>query len=331
MKRNAMRWLFPAAALLFCAQDAWAICTLWPGFSPITINMVMGSILVPHDAVVGQKLREKDFKINTTGGPLSAVKCPYGGVARGVMKQGQDLNFPGLEKLYSTNVPGIGIRLLRTISEWEKTYYPHVLTLESDSDFDPMAAFRVEVYKTAAVTGSGALAEGTYTEYLIEDGMSVLTTFLSANAITIITPSCTVDTGSRNIPVQFGKVPKSNFKGRGTVTAERDFNITLKCKAGIGVRNTVYLRMDATPDPSNEQGVLRITQAGTATAGGVGIQVTRRIDGKKEPVRFGDEVEVGPSKDGDYVLPYTARYYQTSDEIKAGRADGKATFTLDYK
>ena len=66
----------------------------------------------------------------------------------------------------------------------------------------------------------------------------------------------------------------------------------------------------------------------TTAVPGVGIQV---IDDKKMPVKFGDEAELGPSKDGDYVLPYTARYYQTGDKVTPGRADGTATFTLDYK
>jgi type 1 fimbria pilin len=86
--------------------------------------------------------------------------------------------------------------------------------------------------------------------------------------------------------------------------------------------------MDATQDPSNEQGVLKITQGGTSTATGVGIQV---IDNQSVPVKFGDDALVGTSKDGDYVLPYTARYFQTGDKVTPGRADGTATFTLDYK
>jgi type 1 fimbria pilin len=91
----------------------------------------------------------------------------------------------------------------------------------------------------------------------------------------------------------------------------------------------VLLRMDAVQDPSNEPGVLRITPSGTVlTAEGVGIQI---VDDKQMPVKFGDDAEVGPSKDGSYIVPFTARYYQTGDKIGAGRADGTATFTIMYR
>ncbi|HEX7865944.1 MAG TPA: fimbrial protein [Variovorax sp.] len=329
MRRKIARLAAPAVLLLLGTQAAWADCAMNPAYAEKVIDMVMGTILVPNDSVVGQKLGERTFLLSSAGGNGNNTPwvCNGAGTVQGRMLQGQDLNFPGLDKLYSTNVQGIGIRLLRTITEAQKTYYPHTLT-GSFGAFDPASSFRVEVYKTAATTGSGPLAQGTYTTYSASDGKSVLTTFLSANAITIITPSCTVDVGSRNISVEFGKVPLSGFKGRGTTTADRNFNIKLNCKAGMGVQNTVYLRMDATKDPAGDDGVLRITQGSTGIATGVGIQV---IDGNKTPVKFGDDVLVGPSKDGDYVLPYTARYFQTGNTVTPGRADGTANFTIDYK
>ncbi|SCX74592.1 fimbrial protein [Variovorax sp. EL159] len=329
--RRLARFAVPAAVLWFGAQGAWAAdtgCKMNPNYKEKVIDMVMGTILVPNDAVVGQKLGERDFPLTNSGGSNQPWICATSDTVHGVMLQGQDMNFPGLPKMYSTNVQGIGIRLLRTISSTSKNYYPHDLT-GSFGPFDPAAAFRVEVYKTAATTGSGPLAQGTYTQYYSNsDPRSVLTTFLSANAITIITPSCTVDVGSRNISVQFGKVPQSAFKGKGSTTAERNFNIKLNCKAGVGMANQVYLRMDATKDPGGDDGVLRLTQDGQGVATGVGIQV---IDDKKVPVKYGEAAFVGPSKDGDYVLPFTARYFQTGNAVTPGRANGTANFTIDYK
>ncbi|MGJ7528979.1 fimbrial protein [Variovorax sp. GB1P17] len=332
MGRKLARLTLSAAGLLSGAQGAWAAdtgCKMnTPDYQPLTIDMVMGTILVPNDAVVGQKLGERDFPINPSASK-TPWKCATSDTVNGVMLQGQDMNFPGLEKMYSTNVQGIGIRLLRVISSTTKHYYPHTLT-GSFGPFDPSAKFRVEVYKTAGTTGSGPLAQGTYTRYFSngDPGNSVLTTFLSANAITIITPSCTVDVGSRNISVQFGKVPQSAFKGKGSTAAERNFNIKLNCKAGVGMANQVYLRMDATKDPGGDDGVLRLTQDGQGVATGVGIQV---IDDKKVPVKYGEAAFVGPSKDGDYLLPFTARYYQTGNAVTPGRANGTANFTIDYK
>ena len=129
-----------------------------------------------------------------------------------------------------------------------------------------------------------------------------------------MTPSCTVDTGSRNIVVQLGQVARKGFTGVGSTAGARPFNIQLNCSAGVAASNTIFLRMDATPDPSGQQGVLQVVQ-GAGAATGVGIQV---LDGSSTGVKFGEDALVGPSKDGSYVLPFTARYYQTAPNVTAG-------------
>lgn len=291
--------------------------------------MDMGKVVIPNELPVGAVIARKTFPIPTRGTSEYLFDCTGGGgTLIGVMLQGAPLQSDST--IYSTAVAGIGIRLSRVIDAGLTVNYPHRLWRSAAYIYFALGTqFQVELIKTAVATGNGPLAAGTYTRYYGDgDGISMLTTVLSGNGITIVTPSCSVDLGSRNILVDFGKVPQSNFKGRGTTTIDRQFNIKLNCKAGQNAQNTVNLRMDATPDPSNQQGVLKITQGGTGTATGVGIQV---VGNQSVPVKFGDDVLVGPSKDGDYVLPYTARYYQTGDKVTPGRADGTATFTLDYK
>ena len=39
-------------------------------------------------------------------------------------------------------------------------------------------------------------------------------------------------------------------------------------------------------------------------------------------------MELGPTKNGDYVAPFTARYYQTLPTVTTGQANGMATLTL---
>ncbi|QSI33739.1 fimbrial protein [Variovorax sp. RKNM96] len=325
--RRSVRFAVPALVMLLGAQGAWAACTVTPGYVEKTVNMAMGRVLIPNDAAVGTMFKSQLFPL-----PSSVINKPWtcvgGGNVKGVMLQGTAV--PGYDHVFTTAVPGVGIRLSRYFSDTEVSYYPHDRSTTSDfGDFNAASRFQVELFKIATVTGNGPLAQGTYTQYYsVADSKSVLTTNLLGEGITIITPSCSVDLGSRNILVEFGKVPQSNFKGRGTTTGDRKFNIKLNCKAGQNAQNTVYLRMDATQDPSNEQGVLKITQAGSTTATGVGIQV---VNDKTVPVKFGEEALVGPSMDGSYVLPYTARYFQTGDKVTPGRANGTATFTLDYK
>jgi type 1 fimbria pilin len=314
-------------ALSFGAQ---AECVVTPGYIEKTVNMSMGRVYIPNDLPVGGLIRSQRFPLTFTGNDKPWNCLPSGGLVKGVMLQGTAV--PGYDHVFTTDVPGVGIRLSRYFSASSVAYYPHDLSTTSDfGPFDPGSSFQVELFKVAARTGSGPFAQGTYTRYFStgSDQRSVLTTFLLGEGITIITPTCSVDAGSRNILVDFGKVAKGDFRGKGSTAAERKFSIKLNCQSGLGVQNMVLLRMDAVQDPSNEPGVLRITPSGTVlTAEGVGIQI---VDDKQMPVKFGDDAEVGPSKDGSYIVPFTARYYQTGDKIGAGRADGTATFTIMYR
>lgn len=321
-----------ALSLLCGAQGAWASCVRYPGTLAKSVTMDMGRVLIANDLPVGGTIASREFAIPTRGSAEFVFDCTNrGGTLIGVMLQGSPTESGS--SIYSTAVTGVGIRLSRVIDSALTVTYPHRLARGALSIyFAEGTKFKVELIKTAAVTGNGPLAAGTYTQYYGDgDSVSMLTTVLSGSGTTIITPSCTVDAGSRNIPVNFGKVATSRFNGRTSTAGARDFNIRLNCSAGQNAQNTVQIKMDATADPANVDGVLRLTPAaaGTNTAGGIGIQI---VDAStKAAVKFGDTVDVGPSKDGSYVLPYTARYYQTGNTVTPGQANGTATFTLDYR
>ena len=333
LARRPARLALLALCLLGGVQGAGAACNMVPGFVARTIDMNVGTVLIPQGTAVGAALLvpPRDFPL---GPEADGLQCDAaGGSARGLMLQGTLV--PGYTDVFTTNVTGIGIRLSRFIPGNSTTAditvsYPHTQTFppNATAHFYAGSFFRVELFKIGPVTGNGPLSSGTYTTYSGDDGKSQITTVLSGNGITIITPSCTVDTGSRNISVPLGNVALNRFGGVGTTAGDKPFKIQLNCQPGQNAQNLVYLRMDATQDPgTTAPGVLKIT-GGTDIAGGVGIQV---LDKDAAPVPFGDDVLVGPSKDGAYVLPYTARYYQTGSTVTAGRADGTATFTLNYK
>jgi len=146
--------------------------------------------------------------------------------------------------------------------------------------------------------------------------------------IRILAPSCQVAVDSRNQSVNLGQEFRNRFRGVGSTTASKDFQVVVNCQASPnGIENTVSLTMDAMPDASGFPGVLG-TDTGLGTATGVGIQV---LDGGGQPVAFGLPKELGQSKDGDYVVPFKARYYQVAGEVGGGQANGRATVTLSYK
>ncbi|WP_257624543.1 fimbrial protein [Variovorax boronicumulans] len=330
-KRCRRMGLAVAALAMLCgAQGAWAGCERYPGAQTKFITLDMGRIVVPADLAVNAPIATRSFAIPVNGVLETQVVCPSAGSLNYVVPKGSAI--AGGSKIYSTDVVGVGIRLSVSVPGFSSTVFPWVRPLESGAKMGVyyQEAIVAELIKTAAVTGSGPLAAGTYLQVLTdEDNFSVLIASMSANGTTLVTPSCVVDLGSRNIPVAFDKVPLSSFKGQGSTAVDRSFNIRLNCNAAQNPQYTVRMRMDAQADPSNAPGVLRLTQGGTATAGGVGIQV---VDGTaRAPVKFGDDVVIGPLKDGSYVLPYTAHYYQTGSKVTPGQANGMATFTLSYK
>ncbi|AIY42319.1 Fimbrial adhesin [Collimonas arenae] len=330
---GVLAWLASLGLLallsLFFISDAKAACVRPAGATEKIIQMDIGTVVIPNNlAIGGAIIPPKQFTIPISGASEPAWTCVGGGTATGSMLQGTPV--PGMPNVYTTAVAGVGIRLSRQITGIGQTYYPHVLTWSTTTNvvFQSPSYFTVELIKIAAKTGNGPLASGTYTTYVGNgDGKSAITSILSGNGITIITPSCTVDAGSKNVVVNFGSVSTGSFKGIDTPAGNQPFNIKLNCQSGENAQNTILLSLSATQDPSNKAGVLQLTQ-GTGVATGVGIQI---LDKNSQPVKFGTAATVGPSADIQYVVPFTARYYQTAGAITTGPANGTATFTVSYQ
>ncbi len=76
-------------------------------------------------------------------------------------------------------------------------------------------------------------AAGKYTSYDWESGGNpILETYLSANAITVVSPSCSVLSG-KNMNVDVGSIRRTDLKGVGTTAGGKDFNIDLQCSGGL--------------------------------------------------------------------------------------------------
>lgn len=323
-----LAWVALLAAAILGVTGAQAACVRPAGATEKIIQMDMGTVVIPNNVAIGAVFATKSFTIPIAGAQETAWNCNNGGSVTGRILQGAAV--PGMPNVYTTAVTGVGIRLSRQITGIGQTYYPHVLTWPNTTTvvFYSPSYFTVELIKIATKTGNGPLAAGTYTTYSGNgDNKSAITSILSGNGITIITPSCTVDSGSKNVVVNFGSISRGSFKGIGSTAGDRPFNIKLNCQRGENAQNTILLNMQASADPSNSAGVMQLTQsAGVAT--GVGIQI---LDKNNQPVVFGSAAAVGPSADIQYVVPFTARYYQTTGTVTTGSANGSATFTIEYQ
>ena len=163
----------------------------------------------------------------------------------------------------------------------------------------------------------------------------MLTSTFKGSGTTVVSATCQVQAGSRNIVVDFGSVPRTTFTGVGSRAVDRDFDIQLTCQGSnlALYQSAVGIRLDAAQDSSNRTGVLALT-AGANRATRIGIEVVQRDGTAERELRFGEAVNLGRTVVGNstLTLPLRARYIQTvAGAVGAGTAKGTATFTIEYK
>ncbi|HHD9950959.1 TPA: MFS transporter [Klebsiella pneumoniae] len=271
--------------------SSWASCTRLS--SPtVMLDMVVGRVVVPPDLPVGSVILTRDWTMSAPGG--ASYRCTSGTnrfAAKIVSPGATDLG----NKIYSTNVPGIGMRFSRG-GATVNIVYPDVFSsrVYNTTNYSLEGSrFTLEIIKTAATTGSGTLAAGKYTSYDWESGGNpILETYLSANAITVVSPSCSVLSG-KNMNVDVGSIRRTDLKGVGTTAGGKDFNIDLQCSGGLS--ETGYANISTSfsgtlaTSTTATMGALLNEKAGSGMAKGIGIQVLK--DGS--PLQFNKKYTVG--------------------------------------
>jgi len=324
-----------------------AACKQLAGFETKVIEMGMGAVIVRRDTPVGGVIVTRTFPIpvrpNSDNGGERFATCRGGGQMIGAILQG--LPVTGISSVdtpvYSTDVAGIGIRLSRTVgagSQFRTVYYPHSLAVNTgtsgagDFYFAPVNGFQVDLVKTAANTGSGALSSGLYTSYYADgDGMGkpVMVTRLAGNATTIVSATCSVGSSDKNQVVNLLPIGQHKFTHPGFTGGERAFFISIYCNQSIpGQERRVGLRWDGLYQHRDKlPGVL--APVTNTRARGVAIQL---LSGSA-PVRFDDAVQwlPGQSSVGGFTVPIVARYYQTAQVVSAGSIQAVARFSLTYQ
>lgn len=321
--------------LMAAGQSAYAACNVNTGIRAQVINMKLGRVLVTPSSQVGDTLVTGQFPIN----PVENIAtCRGGGSAIGTIMQGSSTRFTNV---WSTNIPGIGIRLYREAAE-VSNFYPHTLSFTGNRTIKLNGGyFKIDVVKTAAQTGTGQLTTGLYTNYYMDGtgpGLPLLQSIVDANSLTIVTSTCNVDSGSKNKVVNLDTVTAASFGGVGSTQGEKAFDININCVGGVGEnllpgsagQGIVNVRFDYTQDSSNAPGVIK-SQPGANTASGVAVQLLTGTT--TQPIKNGDAVNAGrtvPNQANTLTLPLKARYYRTGTTIKGGNITSTATFTIEY-
>lgn len=348
--------LFLSVMLLLIAPSH-AACYSAPNWRLVTTQMSGGLITVRPTDPVGTVLRTFTTRIPVEQSGVTPIstspngilaytsgKCTGTGFTRAEIKKGVPV--PGLYAVYSTNIPGIGVRLVEdvmgpsgsaqrlVISDPNRNFYFH----PADASLAVFAGttFMTEIVKTSEETGSGSLESGIYgITFHSGDGPGkpYQHFYLGADIITIVSPTCTVDSSSAYQRIGLQKINISDLHGARSTAAETPFDIKLNCTRGVGRTLDVMLAFQGTYDPATSpaDGVLAQSLKTSDAAKNVGIQIVQR-DLLKNPIFLGGELSVGPSKNGQYIVPFLARYFQTTAQpVTAGKVAASTTFIIQYR
>ena len=327
--------------IIGCALSSasYAACKAGARFIPVDIRMDVGRVVVRPSDPIGTVLRKAAFPITPNG---SQISCDSNaGVIQAVLSQNPVLSPAGGDSVYSTNIKGIGIRLYRDAGSGSgfSGYYPYTRALTASTTYNlGVGSFVVEIIKTAASTGSGALTAGRYSSYHSRDDVSkpFLTSTVYGNAITIASSSCELLGGDKT--VELPTVNKSGFKGIGSTQGTQAFDLNFLCNGGENLTayvqsNKISLNFDYTLAP-NTTNVLANNAPASTRAKGVGVQLKTNYKNVSKVIAKNEKLELGTVQSNQniqYNVPLDASYYQTDATITPGKVSSVATVTIQYE
>lgn len=297
---------------------------------PKMINVA--SISVPTTLAVGETIPGTEQTVHVAGhcdqstdSGLEIVSCYYG--------TGSEI--PGLKGVYDSGVPGVGIALMNDKGQ----RISGAGGIQCDSRGTPIGyvstdgqqsfSFEVtlELVKTSDTVSSGTLVQS-QTEFGIgvfgHEGIGNPNHIAYAGNVILHEVTCNVS--PKNLTINLGDFPVSDFVGVGTLSSPaKVFYVSVNCDT------TVQPEVKITSSNGYEegyQGVIKLTQE-TGTAKGVGVRMM--IDGMM--ASFDSYVPTGAEAVANETLqiPFQVRYEQTQPEVTPGPANTVATVTLAYQ
>lgn len=207
------------------------------------------------------------------------------------------------------------------------------------STYWPKSTFSVdvEIVKTSNSTQAGAVSKGIelfsiggQTSYPVD---SATFTMQSPNSVTYTTETCKIK-GPASFTVNMGKttVDKRNGfgSGVGSISKAKDFNISLLCDVDIISAFKIMLQLDGTSPVGGLNSGLLSLSPDAENAKGVALQIL--LGGSENPVKLGTSWQIGsfPVSGEEITIPFSARYYQTEDNVTPGVANSTMVYTVSY-
>ena len=299
-----------------------AECTFSNG-SYIEVPVTIGTVSVQRDTPVGTVLKAVNLSF-----PLTSGYCGEGDVAVGTFNTwglGIYATTTSLDKVYATNIPGVGIR-----QSVEKYGTLPVLRLTQPGYVSAISAGTVELVKTGSVTQSGSLQPGTIMNWGVGAGNNAPPTFqlMKWNLVSgdIVAIACSMRSGG-GLAFPIGDVKAEQFTQIGTYSKETSrADLTLDCDQDANINITLTGTQNS---DSSDQSVLALTGQGPddSVAQGIGVQLLYN----DKPLKLNEMLNLKTSAGGQESFPITARYIQTKEKVKAGSANATATLNVTYQ
>ncbi|EGT0645522.1 fimbrial protein [Citrobacter braakii] len=309
---------------------AFLICSSFPALATCSIeqqkgvmawdNIDIGTIYAQRDIPVGQKIGTIKLFPPFTG---SWLGCQGGELISVSMFRDAISGFP---HIYNTGIPGVGIKVYYTAFT-QDTFDNPPRTGTMGQGAIPVdgsglgQGVTVELYKTGPIKSknidSGLYFQKTY------DNLEVVRGSIVAGQV--IQLACSLNSSTITVPLP--DALGSAFTGRGTTKGDTAFTINLNCDAGTRINASLSGTQSA--ETSNDS-ILALSGAGTSgVASGIGIQLLY----DNTPLKLNNNILLKTSAGGQEFPPgaFTARYFQTKDNVTVGSANATATLNITYQ
>ena len=314
--------------------QSWAGCSVTGG--PLTSEVTIPDIIIRANVNVGEPLLQYSVpylgqrKMPCTDRIYDALRYATSRTA---------VSVPGVTGVYSTNVPGIGVKVTHygdiAAPGWPWAFYngaagQAVTYNVSNSNYTIM------FYKTGAITPGELQFPKNFVEqwYSTSAGTSggVAAYILNVLPIKVKNPSCETP----NLTVNLGKHAKADFGGIGATSSETPFDFVLNnCSPGMTAVKFTFKPAAGITLVNSGTAAQHLSLKSDSTASGVGVQVLYQ-DGTLIPFNTANSIPLGStdynaSTGGTFKVPMKARYIQTASTVSGGTANSAVEFTMTYE
>lgn len=287
------------------------------------IDLVTGPLLVNSDLPAGSIVATRSWTIDI---PAAADRCQ--GTKKLTAKWRSPLSVTAGNNVWQTGIPGIGMRISLRAITGQKLFWPgetHLSLLALKG-----AQVSLDLVKTSAATGSGAMASGEYASLTMQ-GQSNPVLRLNApdNGIIVSAPSCSLPEGAQR-HIRLPAASDTTFHAKGSYSTAVPFTLNLRCQGGLAPAGNPALHVTWFGQLARvREGVLKNLSRDGNAAQGIGIQV---LDHQQKPLRFNRPQRIASIPAQAQIIPLrlSARYYQYEQHIRPGQIYAALMFNLDY-